>query len=73
MSPRYVGPYEIMEKVGPLAYKLALPRELSSIHDIFYVSMLRWYRSDLSHVIQEPKIEIFEGLMYVDKLIEILD
>ena len=41
LSPRYVGPYEILEKVGPLAYKLALPKELASIYNIFHVSMLR--------------------------------
>ena len=45
LSPRYVGPYKILEKVGPLVYKLALPRELASIHDVFHVSILRQYRS----------------------------
>ena len=73
LSPRYVGPYEILETIWPLAYRLALPRELSSIHDVFHVSMLRWYRSDLSHIIQEPEIEIFEKLTYVEEPIEILD
>ena len=41
LSPRYVGPYEIIERIRPLAYRLALPRELSTIHDVFHVSMLR--------------------------------
>ncbi|XP_011081477.1 uncharacterized protein LOC105164524 [Sesamum indicum] len=41
LSPRYIGPYEILEQVGPLAYRLALPTELSQIHDVFHVSMLR--------------------------------
>ena len=41
LSPRYIGPYEILEKVGLLAYRLALPPELSQIHDVFNVSMLR--------------------------------
>ena len=62
LSLRYVRPYESLEKVGPLAYKLALPRELSSIHDVFHVSILRRYKSDPSLMIQEPKIEIYEGL-----------
>ena len=52
LSPRYIGPYEIVEKIGPLAYCLALPLELSRIHDVFHVSMLRRYRSDPSHVIK---------------------
>ena len=40
LSPRYTGPYEITERVGSLAYRLALPSELSKLHDVFYVSML---------------------------------
>ncbi|KAK4383069.1 hypothetical protein Sango_2810700 [Sesamum angolense] len=43
LSPRYIGPDEILERVGPLAYRLALPTELSQIHDVFHVSMLRRY------------------------------
>ena len=73
LSPRYVGPYEILERIGPLAYRLALPREMSSIHDVFHISMLRRYRSDLSHIIQEPEIEISEKLTYIEEPIEILD
>ncbi|KAL2232439.1 UNVERIFIED_CONTAM: hypothetical protein Sindi_1423900 [Sesamum indicum] len=73
LSPRYIGPYEILERVGPLAYRLALPTELSQIHDVFHVSMLRRYRSDPSHILHEPKIEILEGLTYVEEPTEILD
>ncbi|KAL0302445.1 UNVERIFIED_CONTAM: hypothetical protein Scaly_2564200 [Sesamum calycinum] len=73
LSPRYIGPYEILERVGPLAYRLASPVELSQIHDIFHVSMLRRYRSDPSHILREPKIEISKGLTYVEEPIEILD
>ena len=73
LSPRYIGPYEIRERVGPLAYRLALPPELSRLHDVFHVSMLRRYRSDPSHVIQEPEIEVSEDLTYQEKPIEILD
>ncbi|KAL2243789.1 UNVERIFIED_CONTAM: hypothetical protein Sindi_0496900 [Sesamum indicum] len=71
LSPRYIGPYEIIERVGPLAYQLALPAELSQIHDVFHVSMLRRYRSNPSHIIREPKIEIFEELTYVEEPAEI--
>ncbi|KAL2236318.1 UNVERIFIED_CONTAM: Retrovirus-related Pol polyprotein from transposon opus [Sesamum indicum] len=73
MSPRYMGPYEIIERIGPLAYRLALPAELSQIHDVFHVSMLRRYRSNPSHIIREPEIEIFEELTYVEEPVEILD
>ena len=41
LSPRFIGPYEIVSKVGPVAYKLKLPLELSRIHDTFLVSMLK--------------------------------
>ena len=43
LGPRFIGPYEIVSKVGPVAYRLKLPPELSKIHDTFYVSMLRKY------------------------------
>ena len=48
LSPRYIRPYEIVERVGTLAYRLALPPELARIHNVFHVSMLRRYRSDPS-------------------------
>ncbi|KAL0462209.1 UNVERIFIED_CONTAM: hypothetical protein Slati_0108500 [Sesamum latifolium] len=73
LSPRYIGPYEIIERIGSLAYRLALPMELSQIHDVFHVSMLRRYRSDPSHVIREPEIEISEELTYMEEPTEILD
>ncbi|XP_050218604.1 uncharacterized protein LOC126669230 [Mercurialis annua] len=66
LSRRYIGPYEIIKRIGPLAYRLALPGELSQIHDVFHISMLRRYRSDPSHVIQEPEVEITEKLVYIE-------
>ena len=41
LSPRYIGPFEVLERVGIVAYRLALPPSLSSVHDVFHVSMLR--------------------------------
>ncbi|KAL0456204.1 UNVERIFIED_CONTAM: Transposon Tf2-12 polyprotein [Sesamum latifolium] len=73
LSPRYIGPYEIIERIGPLAYRLVIPTELSQIHDVFHVSILQRYRSDPSHIIHEPKIEISEELTYVEEPMEILD
>ncbi|KAK4406537.1 Retrovirus-related Pol polyprotein from transposon [Sesamum angolense] len=73
LSPRYIGPYEILERVGLLAYRLTLLAELSQIHDVFHVSMLRRYRSDPSHILREPEIEVSKGLTYVEEPIEILD
>ena len=48
LSPRYIGPYEIVEKVGEVAYRLRLPSELANNNDVFHVSMLRKYIADLS-------------------------
>jgi len=55
LTPRYIGPFEILQKVGPVAYRLALPPTLQGIHDVFHVSQLRRYISDPQHVISfEP-------------------
>ena len=53
LSPRFIGPYEIVSKVGPVAYRLKLPPELSRIHDTFHVSMLRKYIPYPSHMLKE--------------------
>ena len=73
LSPRYIGPYEIVEKIGPLAYRLALPPELSRIHDVFHVSMLCRYRSDPSHVLKDSEVKISENLSYVEEPVRIVD
>ncbi|KAL0534504.1 hypothetical protein IC582_028795 [Cucumis melo] len=55
LSPRFVGPFEILERIGPVAYCLAFPPSLSAVHDVFHVSMLRKYVSDPSNVVDyEP-------------------
>ena len=56
LSPRFIGPYENLEIVGPVAYRLALPPELAKLHDVFHVSMLRRYRSDESHVLHVQEV-----------------
>ncbi|KAG8473009.1 hypothetical protein CXB51_034924 [Gossypium anomalum] len=58
LSPRFIGPYEIIEKVRPVEYRLALPPELERIHDVFHVSMLHRYHSDPSHIISPTEIEL---------------
>ena len=68
LSPRFIGPYEVIEKVRPVAYKLALPLELEKIH----VSMLRRYRSDPSHVVSKETIHLRPDLTYEEELVEIL-
>ena len=72
LNPRFIGPYEVIEKVGPMAYKLALPPDLEKIHNVFHVSMLRRYRSDPSHVVSTETIELRPDLTYEEEPVEIL-
>ena len=73
LSPRYIGPYEIVSKVGPVAYKLKLPPKLSRIHDTFHVSMLRKYIPDPSHVLREQPVQLKENLTYEETPVQIID
>ncbi len=72
LSPRLIGPYEIIERMGPLACRLALPPELDKIYNVFHVSMLRSCKSDPSHVISMEEIEIQSDLTYEEEPIRIL-
>ena len=72
LSPRFIGPYEVIEKVGPVEYRLALPLDLKKIHNVFHVSMLRRYQSDLSHVVSSKTIELRPDLTYEKEPVEIL-
>ena len=73
LSPRYVGPFEILKRVGEVAYQLALPPTLTSAHDVFHVSMLKKYIPDASHKIDYKDLEIKEDMSYVEKPVKILD
>ena len=64
LNLRFIGPYEILERVGPVAYRLALPLELAKLHDIFQVSMLRRYRSDPSHILPVQDIQVQEDFTF---------
>ena len=72
LSPRFIGPYEVIEKVGPVAYILALPPELEKIHSVFHVSILRRYLTDPSHVVSSETIELKPDLTYEEEPVEIL-
>ena len=56
LSLRFIGPYEVLERIGPVAYRLALPPELVKLHDVSHVSMLWRYRSDESHILPVQEI-----------------
>ena len=56
LSPRYVRPFEILERVSKVAYRLALPPAMSGLHDVFHVTMLRKYIADPAHILKYPKV-----------------
>ncbi|KAK6126719.1 hypothetical protein DH2020_039541 [Rehmannia glutinosa] len=64
LKPRYIGPFEILTRVGDLAYQLALPPSLSSVHNVFHVSMLRKYIHDPSHIVNYKDLTINNDLTY---------
>ena len=72
LSPRFIGSYEVIDKVGPVAYRLALLPELEKIHNFFHVSMLRRYRLDPSHVVSSEITELRPDLTYKEEPVEIL-
>ena len=58
LSLRFIGPYEIFERIDPMAYHLALPSKLAKLHNVFHVSMLRRYRSDESHTLLVQDVQV---------------
>ena len=73
LSPRYIGPYRIVERIGEVAYRLELPSDLDRIHNVFQVSMLLKYIPNPSHVLIEQLVEIQENLTYEEEPVQILD
>ena len=73
LAPRFKGPFEITERVGSLVYCLALLPQLSHIHNVFHVSMLRKYDLDPSHVITWTEVPIQEDVTYEEVPVQILE
>ena len=73
LAPRFMGPYEITERIGNVAYKLALPPALAMIHNVFHVSLLWKCVQDPSQVVSPEVLEISDDLTYVVRPVTILD
>ncbi|GJZ61309.1 putative reverse transcriptase domain-containing protein, partial [Tanacetum coccineum] len=73
LAPRYVGPFEIIERVGPVAYRLKLPQELSCVHDTFHVSNLKKCLAEPDVQVPLDEIEIDENLRFVEEPLEIVE
>ncbi|XP_042380381.1 uncharacterized protein LOC121972820 [Zingiber officinale] len=73
LSPRYIGPFEILDRIGTRAYRVALPPNLSGVHNVFHVSMLRRYISNPSHVIGHESMQWTSDLTYEERPKQILE
>ena len=72
-SPRFIGPFEILERVGTVAYRLALPPSMSGVHEVFHVSMLWKYTPDPAHVVDWGQIEIDTDGTFEEGPVHIVD
>ena len=73
LSSRFIGPFEILERVGTIAYWLALPPSMSGVHEVFHVSMLQRYTPDPSHVVDWGEIEVDMNGTFEEGLVCIMD
>ncbi|GJX38793.1 putative reverse transcriptase domain-containing protein [Tanacetum coccineum] len=73
VKPRYIGPFKVLAKVGPVAYQLELPQQLSKFHSTFHVLNLKKYLSDETLVIPLEEIQIDDKLHFIEEPMEIID
>ena len=73
LSSRYIGPFEILERVSTVAYQLALPSSLSGVHEVFHVSMLQKYTPDLTHVVDWSELIIDTDGTFEEGPVRIMD
>ncbi|GJX17930.1 hypothetical protein Tco_0218762 [Tanacetum coccineum] len=73
LAPRYVGPFEILERIGPVAYQLRLSKELSGVNDTFHVSDLKKFLADASLHVSLDEIKVDKTIHFVEEPVEIMD
>jgi hypothetical protein len=73
LAPRYVGPFEITEACDPVAYRIRLPTQLATIHDVFHISQLKKCIKVPTEIIEQQAIEIEPDLSYIEQPLQILD
>ena len=67
LAPRYVGPYEVLEKINPVSYREALPPVMEHMHNVFHVSMLRKYLRDPLHIIAPTQVLLKDDYTYEER------
>ena len=73
LSPCYIEPFEILERIGDIAYKLALSPSLASVHNVFHISMLKKYFQNSSHVLSYEPLKSSCDLSYEELQVQILE
>ncbi|KAK6128137.1 hypothetical protein DH2020_038127 [Rehmannia glutinosa] len=73
LSPRYIGPYKILQRIGKLAYRPKLPAQYAGMHDVFHVSRFKKYQPDPEHIITRDAPPLMENLSYTEEPIRIID
>ena len=73
LAPRYIGPFEILDRVGNVSYRLALPPHMSQVHPMFYISMLWRYVSKPTHILPVQDVSVGEDITYREELVAIMD
>ena len=73
LSPRYVGPYKIMKRIGKVAYELELLAKLAAVHPVFHISLLKKCMGDPAFIVSLESVAVKYSLSYEDVLVEILD
>ena len=73
LFPRYIEPFKILERVGTVAYQLALPPSMSGVHEVFHISMLRKYTLDIAHVVDWEDITVDTDGTFEEGPVRIMD
>jgi len=73
LSPRFIRPFEVLERLGEVAYRLALPPSLDGVHDVFYIFQFRRYVRDHNHIMDHTELEVRPDLSYTERPMAILD
>ena len=73
LSPRYIGPFEILECIGHVAYRLNLPQELSSIHNVFHISNLKKCLAEDSVIIPMEELQFNKQINFTKTPVEIMN